>query len=323
MQHPLFGSRCWTLDPNVTTRMGHRLQRIIPDRPDLLQNLEEIRNWYQAANRFHSLEAEKVREAISSIDAGLPVRDDTASAVEAVAKFGPPVPLEESIFEVIRELHEASCDDDIPLGLVGELRNLVRTLSSYGLVAGIEEVSEPLWGCVEMARTAVANIKAQGPWFPNDEEAEELQTILLLVNAQGVVAPTHITDYGRAKSELKVWFNDRLNGVRSPFPRRFVELLRATFRAPLKELMKPTFKPGDVAVRRRMSWWDARSKNKDAVLMVVSGPAIKKDKTQQFAVSYTCFEPGVGDIEVPYDSIKRPRAKKNSKSVRTNSKPSA
>ena len=317
MQHPLFGSRCWTLDPNVATRNGRHLQRTIPDRPRLLQNLEEVRGWYHDSNRFHSLEAEKVREAIESIDAGLPVRDDTASVVESVAKFGPPPKLEGSVLDAIREMHEASNDDDIPLGLVGELRNLVRTLSTVGLVCGIEEVSEPLWGRVGMALADVARIREQGPWFPNEEERRELRTILLLINAAGIVSPTHIADYSRAKSALRTWFNEDVGEERMPFPRRFAELLRATFRAPLGELMRPTFKPGDVAVRRKMSWWEARGKNKDAVLVVVSGPSISGNGPAH-GVSYVCFEPDRGEIEVPWDSIKRFKEKKSKKSVRTN-----
>lgn len=317
MQLPLFGSRCWTLDPNVATRNGRHMQRTIPDRPNLLHNLEEIRSWYYASNRFYALETEKVKEAIASIDAGLPVKDDTICVVETVAKFGPPPKLEGNVLDAIKEMHEASSDDDIPLGLVSELRNLVRTLSTVGLACGIEEVSEPLWGRVGMARDDVARIKEQGPWFPNEEERRELRTILLLINAVGAQPPTHIADYARAKSALRAWFNEDIGEDQVPFPRRFVELLRATFRAPLGELMRPTFKPGDAAIRRRMSWWEARGKNKDAVLVVVSGPSIRGGATG--GVSYVCFEPDRGEIEIPYDSIKRAREKKSKKSVRTNS----
>lgn len=303
MLHPLFGSRCWTIDPNVTTTSGRHLRRTIPDRPTLMDDLLEMSEWYVNAGRAHSLERLDVLTATEVLEGGRTVPDDLIGRLEEMAAAGPPASLSPDDVATISELDRLSMHEDVSLGVVSEARDLMRQLASSGLQKPRREAALNLRERVSATLQRARGMASLGPWFPGEDDEEMLKTFSKLIASKGPWHSSGVIDYSRTKQCLRNWIAAREENRVQRFPRRYFELLQSMYGAEMEELCNPAFKPGDAVKRRKRSWWLSKNANQNAVLIVVSGPDVLEPPNGS-GVGYLCFEPGIGEVFLRFDEIK-------------------
>lgn len=304
MNHPIFGSRIWKLDSKITTPDGTRYMRFIEDRPDLLQDLKQISDWYVKSGRFMCSESSLVNKAIQNLESGLLVDDKSIALIEKLALSGAPIDIDPEMGTLIYEMLELSENPDLDLESALSLRKMAIQLSSFGLSSSKNDKDLDLKICCENALEKAKQSTEINKWIPDSSETNTLRLIgRLLQSTPGKKHQSDVYDFAKAKHYLWSWLKNNESFPVASFPRMYYEILNTCFSKELAELKQPSFRPSDLVQRKKKSWWLAKGRIKDSTLLILSGPSVIELGNKN--VVYTCFESGFGETTLSFDEIKK------------------
>jgi len=308
MNHPLFGSRIWKIDKNVTTPDKKHYMRFIEDRPNLLNDLKNLSNCYKLAGRSRSDEFYLLDFSIKQLESGLIIEDDTIKSIESIALTGNPTTLNPELSKLANEMFEISKNPEVPSNLIKDLKNYSRQLSSSGLIFSIRKIKDNIVELSEKTFLDAKKFSEVGEWIPDQLEIKNLLILNKMLYASGPMLQVHVRDFSLAKHYLNKWLKDYSKGKIINFPKRYYTLLESTFKNQLRELSHPSFKPSDLVQRRKKKWRVGNKKDKNSVLLVLSNPEISDYPCNSILV-YNCYEPDFGEIKIGFDEIKKVKLK--------------
>jgi hypothetical protein len=309
MNLPIFGSRIWKLDKKVATPDNKHYMRFIEDRPDLLENLREILGWYENSGRFFSDEFDIINHAIKNLVSGLVVEDFHIEKIEEIANHGCPPSLDHEIISLIKEMSDLSDHPEVDLRLSFDLKSYIKQFSSRDLIFSRRKMDDNLESLANDALVKARNLSSKDQWAPSESEIKNLKLIMKLISSRGSFFQTQEYEFSRAKQYLINWL--KINkGQKSNFPRRYYDILKSFVSKELKELSNPTFKPSELALRKKRPRWSSKKETKESILVILSGPDFSEFPIG-LGVHYSCFDSENGETKVKFTDLKKIKIKKN------------